>query len=67
MIIIYFAGWVRFKLNQAVVNAYNTPTDETDVSDWTNAFYLTRVDKVRAILDCGQPLPTGNVSNQTGI
>lgn len=28
-------------------------------SDWTTAYYMSRVDKIRAILDHGQPLPIG--------
>lgn len=51
-------GWVRFKLNQQVLHA-NKSNDVSNISDWTNAFYLSRVDKIRAILDHGQPLPIG--------
>lgn len=54
-----YIGWVRFKLNQQVLHANKSSTDLSDVSDWTNAFYLSRVDKIRAILDHGQPLPIG--------
>lgn len=28
-------------------------------SDWTTAYYMSRVDKIRVILDHGQPLPIG--------
>lgn len=39
-------------------SAGGTSLSSTDSSnDWTTAFYLTRVDKIRAILDHGQPLP----------
>ncbi|XP_058119601.1 neuralized-like protein 4 [Anopheles ziemanni] len=51
-------GWVRFRLNQHTVqggngNAINT----TDDFVWTTAYYNTRVDKIRSVLDHGQPLP----------
>ncbi|XP_011290997.1 neuralized-like protein 4 [Musca domestica] len=54
-------GWVYFKLNQQTVNS-NSATqhalDTTDMNgDWLPLFYMTRVDKIRAILDHGQPLP----------
>lgn len=52
-------GWVRFKINQFITNT-NYPTVQSDCNtDWTTAYYLTRVDKIRAILDHGQPLPIG--------
>lgn len=51
-------GWVRFKLNQFVTIAPSTSSSED--GDWTTAFYFTPVDKIRAILDQGQPLPIGN-------
>lgn len=56
-----FLGWVRFKINQLITNANlsTTSTAESGSADWTTAFYLTRVDKIRAILDHGQPLPIG--------
>lgn len=56
------SGWIRFKINQFITNA-NLPTtsavENSGSADWTTAFYLTRVDKIRAILDHGQPLPIG--------
>lgn len=56
-------GWVRFKINQFITNASVSTTSAAESSsgnaDWTTAFYLTRVDKIRAILDQGQPLPIG--------
>lgn len=53
------SGWVRFKLNQQVLHANKSSTAMNYVNDWTSAFYLSRVDKIRAILDHGQPLPIG--------
>lgn len=61
-------GWVYFKLNQQTVNALSTSTSSAAGSsaaqvhldlngDWLPFYYMTRVDKIRAILDRGQPLP----------
>lgn len=61
-------GWVYFKLNQQTVNALNASTSSAAGSsaaqvhldlngDWLPFYYMTRVDKIRAILDRGQPLP----------
>ncbi|XP_075160481.1 neuralized E3 ubiquitin protein ligase 4 [Haematobia irritans] len=54
-------GWVYFKLNQQTVNS-NSSTQHALDGDlngdcWLPLFYMTRVDKIRAILDHGQPLP----------
>lgn len=49
-------GWVRFKLNPLITSS-NHCSFTGDGSDWTTAFYQTRVDKIRSILDHGQPLP----------
>lgn len=38
--------------------------DTSSSNEWTTAFYITRVDKIRAILDHGQPLPIGKNSHQ---
>lgn len=66
ILLIMFAGWVRFKLNQQVLHA-NKPTELSSISDWTNAFYLSRVDKIRAILDHGQPLPIGKITSRLNL
>jgi len=63
-------GWVYFKLNQQTVNVLSTSTTTASTSssnapqvhfdlngDWLPFYYMTRVDKIRAILDRGQPLP----------
>lgn len=44
-----------------VTNASNSAATEslTSNSDWTTAYYMSRVDKIRAILDHGQPIPIG--------
>ncbi|XP_037052050.1 neuralized-like protein 4 isoform X2 [Bradysia coprophila] len=62
-------GWIRFKINQFITNA-NLPTtsavENSGSADWTTAFYLTRVDKIRAILDHGQPLPIDTCEGSGG-
>ncbi|XP_055854149.1 neuralized-like protein 4 [Episyrphus balteatus] len=50
------SGWVYFKLNQQAVNTSGT-VQSFDSGDWVPLYYMTRVDKIRAILDYGQPLP----------
>ncbi|XP_017843888.2 LOW QUALITY PROTEIN: neuralized-like protein 4 [Drosophila busckii] len=60
-------GWVYFRLNQHTVNATSASTSasgslaaqvQLDLNgDWLPFYYMSRVDKIRAILDRGQPLP----------
>lgn len=45
-----YRDWVRFKLKPK----------STSCADWRLAFYDTKVDRIRAVLDLGQPLPTSN-------
>lgn len=65
---VHISGWVRFKINHFVTNANQCSTtgassiDTSSSNEWTTAFYITRVDKIRAILDHGQPLPIGKNS-----
>lgn len=57
-----FLGWVRFKLSHMVTNVSSSSGSESldsSNSDWTTAYYSSRVDKIRAILDHGQPLTIG--------
>uniref|UniRef100_W8BLA2 Neuralized-like protein 4 n=1 Tax=Ceratitis capitata TaxID=7213 RepID=W8BLA2_CERCA len=49
-------GWVYFKLNQQTVNS-TAVQQSLDTGEWLPLYYMTRVDKIRAILDRGQPLP----------
>nr|XP_014096371.1 neuralized-like protein 4 [Bactrocera oleae] len=49
-------GWVYFKLNQQTVNTA-AAQHSLDTGEWLPLYYMTRVDKIRAILDHGQPLP----------
>uniref|UniRef100_A0A182JKE4 NHR domain-containing protein n=1 Tax=Anopheles atroparvus TaxID=41427 RepID=A0A182JKE4_ANOAO len=51
-------GWVRFRLNQLTVQGGSgTAVNTVDDFVWTTAYYNTRVDKIRSVLDHGQPLP----------
>lgn len=55
-------GWVRFKLSHMVTNVSSSSASESldcSNSDWTTAYYMSRCDKIRMILDHGQPLPIG--------
>lgn len=52
-------GWVRFKLNQTLSSACAVNT--ADDSVWTTAYYNARVEKIRSVLDHGQPLPIGKL------
>uniref|UniRef100_A0A182QPD3 NHR domain-containing protein n=1 Tax=Anopheles farauti TaxID=69004 RepID=A0A182QPD3_9DIPT len=49
-------NWVRFRLNQQTVQGGGTVNTADDFV-WTTAYYNTRVDKIRSVLDHGQPLP----------
>lgn len=53
-------GWVRFKLNQETTNTGNI---DLDSEEKTLAFYSTKVDKIRSILDNGQLLPVASGSS----
>uniref|UniRef100_A0A182N2Z3 NHR domain-containing protein n=1 Tax=Anopheles dirus TaxID=7168 RepID=A0A182N2Z3_9DIPT len=49
-------NWVRFRLNQQTVQGGGVVNTADDFV-WTTAYYNTRVDKIRSVLDHGQPLP----------
>ncbi|CAD7080305.1 unnamed protein product [Hermetia illucens] len=49
-------GWVRFELNQQAVNP-TTSAINCESSNWMKLYHVTRIYKIRAILDHGQPLP----------
>lgn len=60
-------GWCRFIINQQITNPNQTGSacgsGNTD-DDWITVYCTTRVDKIRSVLDNGQPIPnTGNNSN----
>uniref|UniRef100_A0A182YBM6 NHR domain-containing protein n=1 Tax=Anopheles stephensi TaxID=30069 RepID=A0A182YBM6_ANOST len=50
-------NWVRFPLNQLMVQGGCVVVNTGDDFVWTTAYYNTRVDKIRSVLDHGQPLP----------
>lgn len=53
-------GWIRFVINQPAVNSAAAAASSTD-NNWSSVFYATRVDKIRTVLDHGQPLPMGTL------
>lgn len=58
------SGWTFFKLNREAVNQ-NSSVQHIDFStsgEWIPLYYMTTVDKIRSILDQGQPLPEGGFS-----
>lgn len=58
------SGWTFFKLNREAVNQ-NSSTQQIDFStsgEWIPLYYMTTVDKIRSILDQGQPLPESGFS-----
>lgn len=50
--------WTRFIINQPVVHGSNLQ-NTSDTNVWKTVFYTARVDKIRTVLDQGQPLPMG--------
>lgn len=51
-------GWVRFTVNQQITN----PTQSNSTGDnWVTAYCATRVDKIRSVLDHGQPVPNADI------
>lgn len=59
------SGWVRFKINQQTLNSSCDGRMTGDDSVWTTAYYNARVEKIRSVLDHGQPLPIGEGSLET--
>uniref|UniRef100_A0A336MFI2 CSON000929 protein n=1 Tax=Culicoides sonorensis TaxID=179676 RepID=A0A336MFI2_CULSO len=49
-------NWTRFIINQQAVHGSNLQ-NTSDSNVWTTVFYNARVDKIRTVLDQGQPLP----------
>lgn len=54
-------NWTRFIINQQAVHGSNSQ-NTSDPNVWTTVFYNARVDKIRTVLDQGQPLPMGTIS-----
>lgn len=54
-------NWTRFIINQQAVHGSNLQ-NTSDPNVWTTVFYNARVDKIRTVLDQGQPLPMGRIS-----
>ncbi|XP_055614454.1 neuralized-like protein 4 [Uranotaenia lowii] len=49
-------NWIRIKINQQTLSSTCT-VNTNDESIWTTAYYNARVEKIRSVLDHGQPLP----------
>ncbi|XP_055530628.1 neuralized-like protein 4 [Wyeomyia smithii] len=49
-------GWIRFKINHQTLSS-SCAANTSDDSIWTTAYYNARVEKIRSVLDHGQPLP----------
>lgn len=54
-------GWVRFAINQQITNNHQQPHDSNE--NYITAYCLTRVDKIRSVLDHGQPIPNGEIEH----
>jgi neuralized-like protein 4 len=53
-------GWVRFSINQQITNP-TPPIGSQNVGDWITAYCATRVDKIRSVLDHGQPIANAEI------
>ncbi|XP_055625831.1 neuralized-like protein 4 [Toxorhynchites rutilus septentrionalis] len=49
-------GWARFKINPQTLSS-SCATNTSEDSVWTTVYYNARVEKIRSVLDHGQPLP----------
>lgn len=52
-------GWVRFTINQQITNP--TPAVTNSGENWLTAYCATRVDKIRSVLDHGQPAANAEI------
>lgn len=53
-------GWARFKINPQTLSS-SCATNTSEDSVWTTVYYNARVEKIRSVLDHGQPLPIGRI------
>lgn len=53
-------GWVRFAINQQITNPHQQQHDYPNES-WITAYCATRVDKIRSVLDHGQPAANAEI------
>jgi hypothetical protein len=57
-------GWVRFAINQQITNYQHQQQQHESSSDgWITAYCATRVDKIRSVLDHGQPIPNAEIEH----
>lgn len=52
-------GWVRFSINQQITNPSPAPMSSSD--NWITAYCATRVDKIRSVLDHGEPVANAEI------
>lgn len=52
-------GWVRFTVNQQITNPAPPPVSAAE--NWITAYCATRVDKIRSVLDHGQPIANAEI------
>jgi len=57
----HLKGWIRFPINQQVTNP--SSQQSTSGENWITAYCATRVDKIRSVLDHGQPVPNSEIEN----
>jgi hypothetical protein len=53
-------GWVRFVINQQITNP-NAAAAASSGESWITAYVATRVDKIRNVLDHGQPIANAEI------
>lgn len=52
----HLKGWVRFSINQQVTNPSTQAQASSGCDNWVTTYCATRVDKIRSVLDHGQPV-----------
>lgn len=52
-------GWVRFAVNQQITNPSASSMSSSD--NWVTAYCATRVDKIRSVLDHGEPVANAEI------
>ena len=52
-------GWVRFTINQQITNPSSASMSSSD--SWITAYCATRVDKIRSVLDHGEPIANAEI------
>jgi neuralized-like protein 4 len=55
----HLKGWVRFSINQQVTNP--SLQSQSSTEGWITTYCATRVDKIRSVLDHGQPVSNAEI------